>query len=481
EVVIQGRSLPCFVASCLALAQRRVCGRALPDRSRAVPYRRATSSSPPSAPTHGLVAGVLERAARRVVEERRHRAAVVERHEFARLVRDGLGVEAEGVLELRDRRRRAKAVEPELRVRVVAPAERRRGLDREHGDALTEHLLLVRERLLVKEVAAGHRHDARLERQQLGGLDRKRHLRAGREEHDVRRAVERRDLGAVVQVLEHVAAERDLVRGRAREVRQSLAAEREHRRLGRVLNRRDVRADRLVAVRGAVHVHVGHRAQRRVHLDRLVRRAVLAQKDAVVRRDVDDAEARERAHAHRAERVADKVVERRAERAQRAVRKEPVRDRGHRVLAHAKADVAPDRRVLLEVARHRELRQVRRRQVRRAAHDLRERGCGRVQRDLRELARRERLVLRRVHGEVFLPVRRQLAGEAALVLGRKLWVRGLVRRERRVPLALELRAARGLVIIRLHLLRHVEHLVALEPKLLLRGREVVGLERRAVH
>ena len=56
---------------------------------------------------------------------------------------------------------------------------------------------------------------------------------------------------------------------------------------------------RLDAIRRAEHVEVRHGAQRRQMLDRLVRRAVLAEADRVVRHDVDDALAHQRGQADR--------------------------------------------------------------------------------------------------------------------------------------------------------------------------------------
>src|SRR3546814_8614133 len=83
-------------------------------------------------------------------------------------------------------------------------------------------------------------------------------------------------------------------------------------------------------------------AQRRQVLDRLVRRAVLAQADRVVRVDVDRMRAHQRAHAHRVARVVAEHQERRVVWNEAAVQRQAVADRGHRELAYAEVDVVGD-------------------------------------------------------------------------------------------------------------------------------------------
>ena len=75
-------------------------------------------------------------------------------------------------------------------------------------------------------------------------------------------------------------------------------------------------------------------------LDRLVRRAVLAERDGVVRPDEDRRHLHERREAHRRAHVVAEDEERAAERAGLAVQHDAVHDRGHRVLADAEVQHA---------------------------------------------------------------------------------------------------------------------------------------------
>ena len=81
-------------------------------------------------------------------------------------------------------------------------------------------------------------------------------------------------------------------------------------------------------------------AQRREVLDRLVRRAVLAQADRVVRPDVDDGQAHDAGQPHRRPHVVGEHEERGAEGAEAAVHGEAVEDRAHAVLADAEVERA---------------------------------------------------------------------------------------------------------------------------------------------
>ena len=95
------------------------------------------------------------------------------------------------------------------------------------------------------------------------------------------------------------------------------------------------------ASHGTQDDEAGDRAQRREVLDGLVRRAVLAQRDGVVREDPRDVQPHERRQADRAAHVVGELQERRAVRADdAAVGRHPVDGRAHRVLADAEEDVA---------------------------------------------------------------------------------------------------------------------------------------------
>ncbi len=98
---------------------------------------------------------------------------------------------------------------------------------------------------------------------------------------------------------------------------------------------------RLVRVGRADVPEVRDRPERHVVLDGLVRRAVLADPDRVVRPDPDRLEPHQRAEAHGGAHVVGEDEEGRAERLQhRRVEGDAVDDRPHRVLADAEGDVA---------------------------------------------------------------------------------------------------------------------------------------------
>ena len=102
-------------------------------------------------------------------------------------------------------------------------------------------------------------------------------------------------------------------------------------------------------------------------LDRLVRRAVLAESDRVVRVDVDHALLHERGEPDRRPHVVREDQERAAERDDAAVQRHAVHDRRHAVLANAEMHVARGVVVRREVLPRLDRRVVRRRQVGRAA------------------------------------------------------------------------------------------------------------------
>ena len=95
-----------------------------------------------------------------------------------------------------------------------------------------------------------------------------------------------------------------------------------------------------LASAGRTTVEPGDGAERRELLDRLVRRAVLAERDGVVRPDEDRRHLHERRETHRRAHVVAEDEERAAERARLAVQHDAVHDRGHRVLADAEVQHA---------------------------------------------------------------------------------------------------------------------------------------------
>mmetsp|Transcript_52255 Transcript_52255/g.111756 ORF Transcript_52255/g.111756 Transcript_52255/m.111756 type:complete len:297 (-) Transcript_52255:1048-1938(-) len=253
------------------------------------------------------------------------------------------------------------------------------------------------------------------------------------------------------------------------------------RRLWR-LERVHVGPRNLVGVGGADGEEVGRRSQGEQHLDGLVRRPVLAQPDGVVSGDVDYAEVGEGRDAHRSRGVADEVEEGGAEWAQHAVGAHAVAERGHRVLAHAEADVAPLRRGGLEVERALELREVGGREVGGATDQVGDRLRQLVEHLLRRLARGERLVGGRVRGQRRLPSLGQLAALASQKVRCELWVLLGVGGEERPPggvLGGASRTARA--VGGGHVIGHGEELLLVEAELLLEVGEVGMAERRTVH
>ena len=98
---------------------------------------------------------------------------------------------------------------------------------------------------------------------------------------------------------------------------------------------------RLVGIARPHEPQVRDRAQRRVVLDRLVGRPVLAEADRVVGPDVDDVQPGQRRQPHRPAHVVAERQERGVVRDESAVVGDAVGDPAHGVLADAEAQVAP--------------------------------------------------------------------------------------------------------------------------------------------
>ena len=116
--------------------------------------------------------------------------------------------------------------------------------------------------------------------------------------------------------------------------------QRQQRRAVAALEREAPRRGGLEAVGGPHHQQVRDRAQRGEVLDRLVRRAVLAEEDAVVREHPHRLQLHQRGEPDRGPRVVGEHEERRAVRDEAAVSAMPLHDRGHAVLADAEVEVA---------------------------------------------------------------------------------------------------------------------------------------------
>ena len=120
----------------------------------------------------------------------------------------------------------------------------------------------------------------------------------------------------------------------------------------------------------AQHQQVRNGAQRREMLDRLVRRAVFAEPDRIVRHHIDDALLHDRAEPDRRARIVGEHQERAAIGDQPLVQRHAVHDRRHAVLADAVAHVAPGAVGVGEGQRFGRIGEVRAGEVGRAAHRL---------------------------------------------------------------------------------------------------------------
>src|SRR6266851_2130590 len=95
---------------------------------------------------------------------------------------------------------------------------------------------------------------------------------------------------------------------------------------------------------------IWNRAQAGQMLDWLMGRAIFAEADRVMRKDVDDVQAHQRGEPNRRPTIVCEDHEARAERNQTAVQRDAVEDRAHPVLADAEMEIAADVIVALEIA-----------------------------------------------------------------------------------------------------------------------------------
>ena len=293
------------------------------------------------------------------------------------------------------------------------------------------------------------------------------------------------NVGRSLAVGDDVGSLRDARRGGetlAVERRKNLAREDDHGR--RLIERHDraIRFGDLVRVRRAEDGEVRDRAQRREMLHRLVRRTVFADPDRVVREDEERRNFHERGEAnHRAQEVREDE-ERRAVSAQPG-KNEPVRNRAHRVLAHAEMKVATGL-VGSEIAVAWVFKRgvVRGRKVRRAADKPRKPRRELVENLAARRAACESFFIRRKRFERRVPVLREFAGEDRVEFLRLLRIRFAVFREFRLPFVGELRAALSDVFVeeRVNVVVDRELLLGVESVELLRAGDFLVAERRAV-
>ena len=218
-------------------------------------------------------------------------------------------------------------------------------------------------------------------------------------------------------------------------------------------------------------------------LDRLVRGAVLAEPDRVVRHDVDHALLHQRRHAHCVARVVGEHQERAAVRDYATVQCHAVHHRAHAELAHAVVQVIAGRVAAAEYLRILAIGVVRAGEIGRAAEQLGHPRTERIERLLRSLARRDARIrlhcLRQVVAHNVAPRGGQVALHPPLVLSCKLRERCPVRREPFAPLCF----ARGALLTRVPVAANVvrDHERLRRPiQLAACGRNLVCTQRRAV-
>ncbi|MCH8102429.1 MAG: right-handed parallel beta-helix repeat-containing protein [Chloroflexi bacterium] len=187
---------------------------------------------------------------------------------------------------------------------------------------------------------------------------------------------------------------------------QRLAREDERRR-PRALDRQPPAGGRLVRVGRPQHGQSRYRAQRGQVLDRLVRRAVLAEADRVVGEDEDDVRLLERRQSQRGTHVVGEDEEGGGIRVDAAVERHPVHDPAHGMLAHAEVHVVSRPAVERLIAGAGQQGVGRRRQIGRAADERREAVDQSVQHLARGLACGHRAVCGGEARDGVVPARRQ--------------------------------------------------------------------------
>ncbi len=326
---------------------------------------------------------------------------------------------------------------------ILVPEVRVTRLDGHARQACGQHLVAVGRILAVEGVGAGHGDHAgrdALFGQHALRLERDFHFGAGGDQHDLRLAA--------LRFGQHIAAARNSAFGVFRVRGGDEILPRQQQGAGAMLALDGV----LPGHRGfehvgrAPHIQIGDEAQAGRLLDRLVRRAVFAQTDGVVREDVDDPLLHQRAHAHAVARVVGEHQEGAAVGQEAAMQRHAVHHGHHAEFAHAIRQIVERRagRGLLEGMRGLDRGEVGTGQVGRTAEQARQRGHQGFKRDLRGLARGgrrsdlARLGIQGLHG--LTPIGRQIAGHAALEFGGQCGMGLLIGGEALVPVGFELGA-----------------------------------------
>ena len=295
------------------------------------------------------------------------------------------------IVEVRGWRARPEAVEAETQALdhgQPLPAEGRARLDRDAQDRFglraRQHRLAPGFVLRLEPAPIGQAYDPRrdpLGLQPLGDLERQFDLGAGTDE----------DHAGVGRIAQHITAATRQILGHLLEPHrlQILARQAQHR--GAVLLERLGPAfGGLDRVGRAPDLQIGDHPQRLDMLDRLVRRAILAEPDRIMRHDIDDARILQRRQADRRAAIIGEDQEGPAIGDDPAVQRHAVHRRGHAELADAVIDVAPG--IILGRQRPGRLGLgiVGAGEVGRAADGRRDCGGDHFQRHFRRLARGER-------------------------------------------------------------------------------------------
>ena len=368
-----------------------------------------------------------------------------------------------------------EAVETELLVRVLLPAESGHDLDGHGGDAIGDDGELVVLGLGVEDLSAGHGDNTGLEVLLLEGLD-------GLEtDADLGTSGDEGDIGLLV-LKSDVTTLDGLLDGGALELGKVLAGKGQDG--GSVLGGEGdvVSGGALVAVSRAPDHHVGQGTEVSKSLNRLVSGAVLTKTDGVVGGDVEDALLGERGETHGTGGVRDEVEESATGGDEGAVCGKTVHDGGHGVLAHTVAHVATapltDAGVgRLEVDGGLPAGVVGASKIGRAGDELGNDIVDLLEDGLGELTGGNRRVGSLVSGELLLPVLGELAGQTTLEVGSLGLVLGGVLLEELVPLLLSGGTLVGVLVVHVvDLLGNDEALGGVEAELLLDGGTVVLLE-----
>ena len=215
-------------------------------------------------------------------------------------------------------------------------------------NARRQHALLVRTGLVAEQPLARDVHHTdrnALGGQQFGAFDQRCDLRTRGDQH-------RGGFGGIHHHITALGDLRSLLAADGAQRRQGLdVLARQHERHGAVLlDGQFPRHDGLIAVGRTQHEHrtlvvvvaqVLHQADLRLVLHGLVRRAVLAHAERVVRPDVDHMQAHQRREAHGGLHIIGEDEERAADGDHAAVQRHAVRNAGHRQLRDARLEEFP--------------------------------------------------------------------------------------------------------------------------------------------